>query len=38
MLVHLSDNCVLIIFPLPFIGCGIGKRPTNGDLFEHRHD
>jgi hypothetical protein len=38
MLVHINDNCVLIIFPLPFIGCGIGKRPANGDLFEHRHD
>jgi hypothetical protein len=38
MLVHLSDNCVLILFPLPFVGCGIGKRPANGDLFEHRHD
>jgi hypothetical protein len=38
MLVHLNDNCVLIIFPLPFIGCGIGKRPANGDLFEHRRD
>jgi hypothetical protein len=38
MLVHLSDNCVLIIFPLPFIGCAIGKHPANGDLFEHRHD
>jgi hypothetical protein len=38
LLVHLNDNCVLIIFPLPFIGCGIGKHPANGDLFEHRHD
>jgi hypothetical protein len=38
MLVHLNDYCVLIIFPLPFIGCGIGKLPANGDLFEHRHD
>jgi hypothetical protein len=38
MLVHLSDNCVLILFPLPFVGCGIGKGPANGDLFEHRHD
>ena len=38
MLVHLSDNCVLILFPLPFVGCGIGKRPVNGDLFEHRRD
>jgi hypothetical protein len=38
ILVHLSDNCVLIIFPLPFVGCGIGKRPENGELFEHLHD
>lgn len=38
MLIHLSDNCVLILFPLPFAGCGIGKRQVNGDLFEHRHD
>ena len=38
MLVHLNDNCVLILFPLPMIGCGIGKRPANGDLFEHRRD
>ena len=36
--VHLNDNCVLLIFPLPLIGCGIGKHPANGDLFEHRHD
>ena len=38
LLVHLNDNCVLIIFPLPFVGCGIGKHPANGDLFEHRRD
>lgn len=38
ILVHLNDNCVLIIFPLPLIGCGIGKLPANGDLFEHRRD
>jgi hypothetical protein len=38
LLIHLNDNCVLIIFPLPLIGCGIGKHPANGDLFEHRHD
>jgi hypothetical protein len=36
--VHINDNCVLLIFPLPLIGCGIGKHPANGDLFEHRHD
>lgn len=38
ILVNLSDNCVLVLFPLPFVGCGIGKRPVNGDLFEHLHD
>jgi hypothetical protein len=38
ILINLSDNCVLILFPLPFVGCGIGKRPVNGDLFEHKHD
>jgi hypothetical protein len=36
--VHLGDNCVLILFPLPLVGCAIGKRPANGDLFEHRSD
>jgi hypothetical protein len=38
LVVHINDNCVLLIFPLPLIGCGIGKHPANGDLFEHRHD
>jgi hypothetical protein len=38
MLIHLSDNCVLVLFPLPLVGCGIGKPPANGDLFEHMHD
>jgi hypothetical protein len=38
MLVHLGDKCVLILFPLPFVGCAIGKAPANGDLFEHLHD
>jgi hypothetical protein len=38
LLLHLNDNCVLILFPLPFAGCGIGKRKANGDLFEHMHD
>jgi hypothetical protein len=38
LLLHLNDNCVLILFPLPFAGCGIGKRKVNGDLFEHMHD
>ena len=38
ILLHLSDHCVLLVFPLPFVGCGIGKIPARGDLFEHMHD
>ena len=38
MLIHLGDNCVLVFLPLPIVGCGIGKKPANGDLFEHRHE
>ncbi|HEY6620904.1 MAG TPA: hypothetical protein VIY68_15265 [Steroidobacteraceae bacterium] len=38
LVIHINDNCALLIFPLPFIGCSIGKRPANGDLFEHLHD
>jgi hypothetical protein len=38
ILLHLSDRCVLVVFPLPFVGCGIGKIPVRGDLFEHMHD
>jgi hypothetical protein len=38
LLVHLNDNCVLVLFPFPFAGCGIGKKKANGDLFEHMHE
>ena len=38
MLIHLSEDCVFILFPLPFAGCGLGKRPVNGDLLEHMHE
>jgi hypothetical protein len=38
ILINLSDNCVLIFFPLPLVGCGIGQRPANGDLFEQLRD
>jgi hypothetical protein len=38
LLVHLNDNCVLVLFPLPFVGCGIGKRKANAHLFDHMHD
>ena len=36
--IHINDNCTLLIFPLPFIGCTIGKKPANGDLFESMHE
>ncbi len=36
--IHLGENCVLLIVPLPFVFCSIGKHPANGDLFEHMHD
>jgi type IV secretory pathway VirB10-like protein len=38
MLIRLSDHCVFVVFPLPFVGCGIGKIPVHGDLFDHMHD
>ena len=38
MLLHLNDNCVLILFQVPFAGCGIRKKKADGDLFEHMHD
>ncbi len=38
LLIHLNDHCVLLLFPLPFVGCGIGKIPVNGALFEHMRD
>jgi hypothetical protein len=38
LLVHLNDNCVLVMAPLPFVFCRPGKRPANGDLFDHMRD
>ena len=38
ILIRLSDHCVLVLFPLPFAGCGIGKIPVRGDLFDHMND
>jgi hypothetical protein len=35
ILIHLGDNCVLVLMPLPIVGCAIGKSPANGELFEH---
>lgn len=34
MLIRLNDNCAIIIAPLPFGGCTIGKRKARGDLFD----
>jgi hypothetical protein len=38
LLVHLNDNCVLVMAPLPLVFCRPGKRPANGDLFNHMRD
>jgi hypothetical protein len=38
LLLHLNENCVLVLFPLPFGGCGIGKKKANGLLFKHMYD
>jgi len=38
ILIHINEHCVLVLFPLPFAGCGIGKIPVRGDLFEHMQD
>jgi hypothetical protein len=34
---HLGDNCVLALLPLPVIACSIGNQPANGDLFNKMH-
>jgi hypothetical protein len=38
LLVNLDDRCVLVMAPLPFIGCGIGEKQANGDLFKNMGD
>jgi hypothetical protein len=38
ILIHINDRCTLVLFPLPFVGCGIGKKPASGDLFEHMRE
>jgi hypothetical protein len=38
LVVHLNDNCGFVLTPLPFVFCGLGKRPANGDLFGHMRD
>ena len=38
LLINVNDRCVVVIFPFPFFGCALGKKPPNGDLFEHMHE
>jgi hypothetical protein len=38
IVIHINDRCVLVLFPLPFGGCGFGKIPVRGDLLDHMHD
>jgi hypothetical protein len=38
ILIHINDRCVLVLFPLPFGGCSIGKIAARGDLLDHMHD
>jgi hypothetical protein len=38
LLINVNDRCVVVLIPFPFFGCGLGKKPPNGDLFEHMHD
>jgi hypothetical protein len=38
LIVHLNDNCIFVMAPLPFVFCSVGKRPANGDLFGHMQD
>jgi hypothetical protein len=38
LVVHINDNCVFVMAPLPFVFCKPGKLPANGDLFGHMKD
>jgi hypothetical protein len=38
MIIHLSDNCVMVFMPFPFAACGIGKKKANGHLLDHMQD
>ncbi len=33
----INDNCQILVLPMPFIGCLIGKQSPNGDLFKNMH-
>jgi hypothetical protein len=34
IVINLNDNCVLLLFPLPFAACAVGKKPANWELFK----
>jgi hypothetical protein len=35
--ISVNDHCQLLVLPMPFFGCSIGKIEANGDLFEFMH-
>jgi hypothetical protein len=37
-LVRVNDQCVIILFPIPFAACALGRIPVRGDLFDHMRD
>jgi hypothetical protein len=38
MVIHLNDNCVIVLTPLPFPLCSPFKRKASGELFKHMRD
>lgn len=36
ILIRITDNCQLVLMPLPLGGCRLGKTKPRGDLFERR--
>jgi hypothetical protein len=38
MVIHLNDNCIIVLTPFPFPLCSPFKRKANGELFKHMHD
>lgn len=38
VIIRLSDKCVMVLMPLPFAFCGIGKKEANGHLLDHMND
>lgn len=38
IVIHLNDNCVVVLSPLPAAFCSPFKRAANGELFKHMRD